>query len=201
MYNFKNQPGRAPVTQASPPMTPLDDWEEVDNQDVEDGVRPGSVVKPIPEVYEGHNFPYRGTETHGVSPLYTNEVPPEQQEGGMVPVQFHADQENKPVYDVRIVQESDKEFETWRTDQITVADANPVQIANRNKRRTSLTIKNLDAALTLYVAPNIMSAKATLAWPIGPGGTFALAVSDRVFAFSPTGAPIAVAIWAEYTTG
>lgn len=190
-----------PVTQARSHYDPASGYTIVDVQDTEDGPAPGTAIKPLVEEYEGRNFPYRGSEIHGVDPLFDVPPSPESWEGGMVSVDVDDEaKEPEKVLPVRIVSESTKEFETWSTQQVYVGEY-PVQIVGRDTRRTNLKIKNLSATVVLYVAPSEQSAKRTLAYPVDPNESFTLVGSDQLWAVSATSAQVLVAILIEFTAG
>lgn len=173
----------------------------VDVQETDEGPPPGTRLKPIVEEYEGQNFPYRGTETHGVNPLYDAPPSPEAWEGGMVEIDTsRLDEEPEKVIPVRIVAESTEEHESWSTQQYWVGN-NPTQLAGRNTRRTALKIKNLSDTVVIYVGPNEMSTRASLGYPVDPGEIFSLTGSDQLWAVSATSDQVLVAVFMEYTVG
>ncbi len=171
----------------------------IDVQETDEGPRPGTAIKPIPETYAGQNFPYRGTETHGVDPIYDVEPPPEQWEGGMVPVSVAEPEEPQKVIPVRIVEESSEEYDDWATGQADIG-VNPTQIVGRNPRRSSLKIRNLSATVVVYVGKDMGGANFFSGWPIDPGDSLDLNSTEAVFGRAVTGTVI-VAILQEFTVG
>lgn len=111
-------------------------------------------VQPVPEHYAGVNFPYRGTEQHGVAVpegteyntrdfQYKEEEPEEYLPG---------DPEPDPIL-VRVVQEHAREIREFRTVRIPVSQA-PVQLVGKNLARRSTRIRNMDTTNAIYIGPD-----------------------------------------------
>jgi hypothetical protein len=111
-------------------------------------------VQPVPEQYEGVNFPYRGIETHGV-PVPENvkydtrefaypEEEPETPESALP--------EPDPVL-VRVVDRSARERYVWRCSQFTVTEQ-AQQILGRHDKRRNVRIRNqggADGGASVYI--------------------------------------------------
>lgn len=112
-------------------------------------------VKPVPEHYKGVNFPYRGTEKHGV------EVPEDARYDSR---EFEADfpdedvdylppeDEPEPV-PVRVVQGSARERLDWRAVRFHVT-TRPQQVVGRHDKRRSLRIKVHSGVSAIYIGPD-----------------------------------------------
>lgn len=102
-------------------------------------------LAPIPEATSEPNFPYRGSETHGVKPTGS----PADFSGyeGTVDAFFEIEPEPEHVVPVRIVQGNDaRQRRVGRAFQIPVIiGGDPVQIIGRNDRRVKLLVRVLPA--------------------------------------------------------
>ena len=170
------------------------------NEEVEEGPAPNAMLVPDMEEYAGLNIPYRGTEMHGVDPRFTTLPPDEETEGGVAYVV--PPDEEKPDPDpvpVRIVQESSDEYDDWHTDQMMVS-AKAIQIVGRDRRRSSLTIKNLSTTNTLYVGKEQAATNYAMGFPIDPGSELSLSSTEAVWGRSGDGEML-IAILVETTVG
>lgn len=108
-------------------------------------------LPPVPEHYDGVNFPYRGTETHGVEPTKgakydTREFQyPEEKEDHPEPPLSEPD----PVL-VRVVNQHARERRMWRPVR-SQATQYATRIVGRNDARTNMRLRNLDAANAVYI--------------------------------------------------
>lgn len=109
-------------------------------------------VTPVPEEYEGTNFPYRGIENHGVAP--TVGVNPEdyydhdQWTAGPEKIDSEPpDPEPDPVK-VKIVNETARERFAFRTYQFLAEGERAHQFIGRNDKRSTVRIKVEAAATT-----------------------------------------------------
>lgn len=149
-------------------------------------------VQPVPEEYEGVNFPYRGTEQHGVpvppnAKYDTREFEYEQPDTkvGYLP----EDKEPDPI-PVRIVQESARERLEWRCIQGSVGDA-PVPIVDRLEARRSLAVKVMpDSPNGVYVGPT-QDVKPYTGFYVAPGEKVELRSTERVWAISAVAGTVA----------
>lgn len=113
-------------------------------------------VEPVPEHYAGTNFPYRGTETHGVKPDpnvdYSDpEIRYDPEHDGDVnyvpePV------EHDPI-PVRIVNENPTEIREFRSARFTVGSP-AVQLLGKHDARYRTRIRNTDAVNAIYIGPD-----------------------------------------------
>lgn len=103
-------------------------------------------IPPVPEEYEGVNFPYRGVGNHGVEP--TKGVDPEayydRTSYDMDPDNFESlppEKEPDPV-PVRIVNENARERYHFRTVSMTIpTTSDTVELCGRNDNRSLLRIR------------------------------------------------------------
>lgn len=111
-------------------------------------------VQPVPEHYAGVNFPYRGTEQHGVAVpenaeyntrdfQYKEEEPEEYLPG---------EPEPDPIL-VRVVQDYAREIRKLQVVRVPVSQQ-PQQIVGKNLARRSLRIRNTDATNAIYIGPD-----------------------------------------------
>lgn len=120
--------------------TPWGNWQ---NEEVEGP--PPEAVKPLEEHYTGDVFPYRGTENHGVNPLFSIPVPDDEWEGGSVPVDVDYKEEEPEPQKVIIVRQGRTEILEFRTFH-TVANANPTLAISSMLKRQVTKIKNIGTA-------------------------------------------------------
>lgn len=111
-------------------------------------------VQPVEEHYAGVNFPYRGTETHGVavpegSEYNTREFQYKEED----PEQYEPPLPEPDPILVRVVQEHARELREFRTVRIPVSQQ-PQQLVGKNLSRRSTRIRNLDAANAIYIGPD-----------------------------------------------
>jgi len=100
-------------------------------------------VKPVPEHYEGVNFPYRGTEKHGV------EVPKDahydtrefQYDEDEDEIDYLPEEPEPDPIPVKVVTDTARERLDWRAIRFRVTDV-PQQILGRHDRRKAVRIKN-----------------------------------------------------------
>lgn len=108
-------------------------------------------VQPVPEHYHGVNFPYRGTEQHGVAVpddahYNTRDFQyPEEKPDEYLP----AEPEPDPIL-VKVVQEHAREIRDWRTVRVAVTSP-PTALVGKNDSRRNTRIKNMDAANAIYI--------------------------------------------------
>lgn len=110
-------------------------------------------VQPVPEQYEGVNFPYRGTQKHGV------EVPKDAQydtrefewdESAETPDEYMEPEPEPDPIPVRVVNESARERLDWRPVRHVVTDQGQ-RILNRHDRRGPVRIQNMSLGSNVYV--------------------------------------------------
>ena len=170
-----------------------------ENTEVDEGPRPGTIIEPIPEHYAGTVFPYRGTETHGVHPMFTPVVSPEEWEGGMVTVDPDKGDDGPPeaAMPVRIVQVGPKEIDQFRVNRITV-DGQARLVVNRMPERESFRIKNLDGAKAIYVSDQSNVSAAT-GWRVDAGQEFTVDADNEVYAISADGTAVEAVVLLTYS--
>lgn len=112
-------------------------------------------VTPVPEHYKGVNFPYRGTNKHGVevpegAEYDTREFQYEMPDPDEITDEYmEPDDEPEPI-PVRLVQESAREVLKLRTVRRNVTDQRS-QIVNRMDSRRNLVIKVDGGVSAIYV--------------------------------------------------
>jgi hypothetical protein len=111
-------------------------------------------VQPIEEHYAGVNFPYRGTEQHGVAvPADTKYDTREFQYEEEEPEKYlPGEPEPDPIL-VKVVQDHAREIREFRVVRIPVSQT-PVQLVGKNLSRRSLRIRNTDTVNAIYIGPD-----------------------------------------------
>jgi len=110
-------------------------------------------VTPVPEEYEGVNFPYRGSQNHGV-PQQQN-IDPEsyydhtQYDDGEIPATLPAEKEADPI-PVKIVQDTARERLQIRFGNFLAQETGQA-IVNRHEKRRVLTLFNNDSTNSVYL--------------------------------------------------
>lgn len=113
------------------------------------------------EKYAGQNFPYRGTQAHGVEPTHAPVDVPEwddEREGILYDEPIG---EADPV-PVRIITGYGRELRKWRTSSVLVSNT-PVQLAGRADNRTRLRIQPTTLPETLAVEYELILFNAAIA--------------------------------------
>lgn len=154
----------------------------------------GGYIVPLEEKSTGVNFPYRGSEQHGVPVDWSPDKSPEEWEGGIVRFR-EPEPETEPVA-VRIVETSSQELRKFRVAQHIVG-ASPTLVAGRFNKRTRCTIRNMDADTVAYIS----SASAVSTWtgyPINFGADLDISADDEVWAISADGSNVSLAVLIEY---
>lgn len=157
---------------------------------------PGGAMRPaVPEV---NVLPYRGQEYHGVNPDVAG-PPGDLNVNVFDQSQVHPlAEEEQPInirpVPVHIVNLYGRERRAFRTSMVPVPTV-AVLLAGHDTNRTSLMVKNTDAANTIYISDNSNPNPVT-SYPLGPGGEVSLSTEDAIYAISPT-APVNVATLAE----
>lgn len=127
-------------------------------------------VQPVEEHYEGTNFPYRGTENHGVAT-------PEGAEYDAVEADYSVDAANQVAYlpaeketepvAVRVVEGSARERHLVRVARV-LANSTTQQLVGRLETRRSLYVQNADSVNSVYVGPDNNTTSYT-GYLVGPG--------------------------------
>lgn len=166
--------------------TPWHNWQ---NEEVEGA--PPVAVKPLVEHYQGHVFPYRGTETHGVDPNFDIPPSPDEWEGGFVPVETEPVTKDKPMR-VTVVRQGDDEILKLRIMQTQVG-ANPRLILGQMKERQTTRIKNA-GAVTIWIGANESVNKNVNAYPLAAGVEFVTNATTSIWGVSDDGTEVIVCI-------
>jgi len=159
---------------------------------------PATPERPV--VPQVNVLPYRGQEYHGVNPNLAG-PPPDQNADVFDQSLVKPDKQDERPVDIRpvpvhIVNLSSRERRAFRTSNLPVSNV-AMAIAGHDPSRTSLMIKNTDAANTIYISDNSNPNPVT-SYPLGPGVEASLSTEDAVYAISPT-APVNVALLSEMT--
>lgn len=151
-----------------------------------------------PVVPQVNVLPYRGQEYHGVNPNLGGPPPDLNKDVFDQSAVKYDPQEDQPVdirpVPVHIVNLSGRERRAFRTTAEVVSNI-AVLLAGHDPARTSLMIKNTDAANTVFISDNSNPNPVT-SYPLGPGVEVSLGTEDAVYIISPT-APVTVATLAE----
>lgn len=142
-------------------------------------------VEPVPEHYEGENYPYRGTQTHGVNP--TPGVDADAYYGiGMWDDGEHETIKTLPEekvvepVPVMVVQREGRERLDWRAGRFLVQSI-PQEVAGRLETRRSLRLKNASEDKIIYIGPD-SGLKPMTGYPLGPGEDVHIFSTENVFA-------------------
>lgn len=156
-------------------------------------------IPPVPEHYAGENFPYRGTETHGV-PVHASGEPLADLYEDNASGTYEPAPEPEAVVPVRIVDVSGRELRRFRTGQ-EILDSTTASIVRmlvgRNPARTSVSIKNTGAQ-TMYIGET-ESVAAYTGYPIPAGVEKVFSHEDAIYAVAVSGQATTVAMLEEFT--
>lgn len=155
-------------------------------------------VKPVPESYEGVNFPYRGTEKHGV------EVPSDAEYNTR---EFQYEEESPDTYmeplpevepiPVRVVNSTARERLDWRATRFLVKDT-AAQILGRHDRRKAVRIRNHDATNPIYIG-NDAGMQSYTGYLIPAGAElYPFLSTEDVWAVSNSGTEVEISIMYEF---
>lgn len=161
-------------------------------------------LEPIPDRVEPVNFPYRGSETHGVPvegrPWIPRDAEAQSWEGEEVYDPASAPIEPVPVI---IVNESGHEIRSWRAWH-HIATPTPSLLAGQNPRRSRIKIRNLGSptgdpiGATIYISHE-SNAHIFSSWPIPPAGELTLETEEEVYCITPAGSlDVEVAVISEH---
>lgn len=152
-------------------------------------------LKPVPEHYAGKNYPYRGTETHGVpDPTYTE--PDVEFKGEDQHAVYEEPVPETPPIPVRIVTEHSREIKSFRVVRYLV-DMTAILLLGQERERTKCRIRNTDPVNTVFIGASGLNPWLN-GYPILPGQEVAeIATTDAIWAVAPT-APVAVAVFVEF---
>jgi hypothetical protein len=141
---------------------------------------------PAPDRYGGVNFPYRGSQDHGVPPTETATGTAENYEGGTVEVSYPAADAEVPPVPVRIVETDTRhEYTQWRAIQAFASGA-PSMVVSRQEGRDRVTIKNIDSSTgtAVWLGPDANVSKMSGFRIEKDGGSVTLQTEAEVWAVS-----------------
>lgn len=139
-------------------------------------------IPPVPEVYQGVNQPYRGTQEHGVTPNaepHPTQADWDTREGRTY---LKPEEEQEPV-PVRIVQQHGAEFRRYRVHRMSVDNTRGVQLVGRNMARNSILVQNRDDvdSVFFYHDPIDPVSGPAIGFEIGPGEDHRIDSQDAVY--------------------
>jgi hypothetical protein len=156
-------------------------------------------VQPVPEHYEGVNFPYRGTEKHGV------EVPADARYGVLEsdyaetekPDEYLEPEPEPEPIPVRVVNSTARERLDWRATRFLVKDT-AAQILGRHEKRKAVRIRNHDATNPIYIG-NDAGMQPYTGYLI-PAGTelYPFLSTEDIWAVSDSGTEVEISIMYEF---
>lgn len=167
-------------------------------------------VKPVPDEIAGPNYPYRGSNTHGVDSepgsadpeaYYENEEWPD----GATEMGVLADEKIEEPVPVRIVAATGRERRDWRATRVVVTDTAQQILGRHDKRlRTVITVHPFAADETtantnpIYIG-NDAGLRQYTGYRIGAGTTFdTLMSTEDVWAIAPVGTTVEVSVITEF---
>ena len=158
-------------------------------------------ITPVPESYAGHNFPYRGIETHGVEPTEQPLEPADWEPGR--PVHYEQPEPEPQPVPVRIVSEAGREIRRFRTfGMVTgVQGGEPRAIVGRDEERSSVTVKHVATDVVVWVSHAPETANDIEGFPLTTGDTFVTQSHMPIFAWADETDPTSVYVSVEYATG
>lgn len=164
-------------------------------------------LTPVPEEYEGTNFPYRGTGNHGVEP--TPGVDPEayydRSSFDMNPDKFESlppEKEPDPV-PVRIVNENARERFNFRTGTITLLpNANPVELFARNDNRSLIRLRVPGTSTGSFLVSHDRGMAPGMSYTLSPGNEIEFRTTEPVYVVQATASQAPTIMFLEtYTVG
>lgn len=156
-------------------------------------------VEPVPENYKGVNFPYRGTNKHGVevpedAQYDTREFQFDMPDEDDLPEYVEAEDEPEPI-PVRLVQDSARERLEFRTLRMNVRDVR-TQLANRLDSRRNLTIKVDTGVSALYIGDDTVTTYT--GYKLDQGESITFRSTETIYAVCAPGDGSEVSIAYEY---
>ena len=138
---------------------------------------------PILEHVVGNNFPYRGSQDHGVVPT---EKPLEAASyAGDNAAYFEPEEPDPELIAVKVVNEAKREIRTFTTQQVIV-DGNVQRILGRDPNRVSVRLTVIGAVAVWFGGDANVSKYS--GYPFAQGASLDLTANDEIYAFSDTGA-------------
>ena len=161
---------------------------------------------PRDEHAEGINFPYRGSEQHGVA--YNQEIPeelegsPSHEDLSLVLPPHYAPRAHRPKpVPVEIITAGTCERRMWQADQFLVNDGSvnaPLMIVGRQDNREYVTIRNMDPTNAIYIGPT-PNVNQNTGFQIAAGtSTNRLYTTEAIYAVAATGDTVQVSVMWEY---
>lgn len=157
-------------------------------------------VAPHEEGRLGYN-PYRGTEMHGVPTPPHGADDAEGYGNGTIAVHYdEAPDEYEHAMPVRIVTQAPEMIKGWRVRQTLAPGVGnqTAQVVNRNRSRSSVTIKNLSPTDGVWIFPDA-SVSAFNGYFIAPNDKQDLTTTEEVWVISNTVNPVPIAIVIEFS--
>lgn len=164
-------------------------------------------IPPVPENYEGVNFPYRGIGNHGVVP--TQGVDPEEYYDNdsydLNPDAFEtipAEKEVDPV-PVKIVSESARELNEFRTGSLAIPIGSDVlQLFGRNDRRKKVRLRVPGSSAGSVVFGSGRNLSASNGYTITTGGEIEFDTTEEVYIVAANSAQAPTIMFLEtFTVG
>lgn len=148
-------------------------------------------IPPVPEEYEGTNYPYRGIESHGVAE--TPGVDPEEyyehdkwDAGPAHPASLEAEKEPDPVK-VKVVNETARERFAFRAFQFPANGLTAQQFLGRNDKRSVVKIKLVTGGSTNVIVGHDNGVKPTTGYIIQPGQETSIRTTEELFCIADKG--------------
>lgn len=138
-------------------------------------------IEPVPEHYAGLNFPYRGTETHGVPP--TVEPRPVPSHAEVVETEFNPPLPEPEPIPVRVVTTGGRELRRSRIFQGKANAGRCNQIVGRDDLRYKVKLKNLGTS-NVFVGNKDSTANANEGWPLAQNEVFESETQDELWVLS-----------------
>jgi hypothetical protein len=165
-----------------------------------ESINPPDRVRPVMDRVAGVNFPYRGSETHGVDPTDSVDIDPEEADyGTTVAVPLEPETEDIEPVPVRIVSASSKELRTFRVIREYCRGNEPARrIIGQDENRTTVRIKNLHASDLLYISDMGFN-DVGMGYPIAGGQELEVSAETAIYAKASAANDISIAMFVEWT--
>lgn len=150
---------------------------QVQSKPVDD--RP-EATPPVLEHYAGTNNPYRGIEDHGVK-SNNDPTPPGMWADNHTGFHYADEEPAQDPIDVRIVNQYQRELRKCRVHVMSVSNIRTQQFVGRNEARQSITFRNNDAVLSVYVGTTIGMNIALNGFELKPGQDLTLFTEDELY--------------------
>lgn len=168
---------------------------------------PERAARATPETYQekGVNFPYRGTETHGVP--YESTIPDELEgrqfeEVAQLPPHYMPEPRKPIPVPVKIVDDSACERREWMADQFLITDGSnnaPLMVVGRHDNRHFVIIRNMDATNPVYIGPSSnVNSQNGFQIPANTTST-RFYTTEAIYAACATGQTVQISVMWEYT--